>query len=85
MAKETKGLRNQVKQEKKVIDKIAKNKRIPFIRTRMWLSVLLAKFEKDRGTIPSNIADRILITNNLYITNRYLNTIIIYLRIKKWW
>lgn len=48
-----------------------------FIRTRMWLSTLISHFFPDRGTIPQNIGNNILITNNLYITKNHLTAIIL--------
>lgn len=47
-----------------------------FIRTRMWISMILSMLEKDRGRIPSNIGNKVLITNNMYITKAFLNSII---------
>lgn len=47
-----------------------------FIRSRMWLSTFISKFFSDRGTIPDNIGNNILITNNVYITKNHLTAII---------
>lgn len=52
-------------------------KRERFIRTRMWISTLISHFFPDRGTIPDNIGNNILITNNLYITKNHLTAIIL--------
>ena len=46
------------------------------IKMRMWLSWLIAKFHNDRGTIPPNIGNNILITENMYITRNSLSVII---------
>lgn len=45
-----------------------KRKKEKFIRTRMWVSTFLSRFFSDRGTIPENIGNNILITNNVCIT-----------------
>lgn len=46
-----------------------------FIVARMWLSTFISKFFMDRGTIPDNIGNNILITNNLYITKNNLTAL----------
>ena len=51
-------------------------KRERFEWVRMWISYLVSMTMKDRGKIPDNIGDKILITNNLYITKLYMSTII---------
>ncbi|MBR3598467.1 MAG: hypothetical protein IKL53_01170 [Lachnospiraceae bacterium] len=43
---------------------------------KMWINYLVSLTMKDRGKIPDNIGDRILITNNTYITKLYMTTII---------
>ena len=43
---------------------------------KMWISVLVSMIMKDRGKIPDDIGDKILISNNLYITKLYMSTII---------
>lgn len=43
---------------------------------KMWINYLVSLTMKDRGKIPDNIGDRILITNNTYITKLYITTII---------
>lgn len=53
-----------------------KRKRERFITARMWISTFISKFYSDRGTIPDNIGNNILITNNLYITKNHLTAII---------
>ncbi len=54
----------------------AKRKRERFVRSRMWISTLISYFFTDRGTIPDNIGNNILVTNNLYITKNHLSAII---------
>ena len=64
------------------IKEIAKKKAIRpkkerFETINMWMYYIAATFNKDRGTIPDNIGNRILITSNMYITKLYLNSIIL--------
>lgn len=47
-----------------------------FIRSRMWLSTLISKFFQDMGTIPVNIGNNILVTNNVAITKNHLSALI---------
>ncbi len=51
-------------------------KRKSFLRMRMWIHYLLSALQKDRGKIPDNIGDRIMITNNVYITKYYMSSVI---------
>ena len=53
-----------------------KPKREHFVWIKMWINYLVSLTMKDRGKIPDNIGDRILITNNVYITKLYMTTII---------
>lgn len=53
-----------------------KRKREHFLWVKMWVSYLISMTMKDRGKIPDNIGDKILITNNLYITKQYMSTIV---------
>ena len=48
-----------------------------FIRTRMWFSTFLAAFFKDRGSIPANIGNNMMIGNNTFITKGALHGIIL--------
>ena len=48
-----------------------------FIRLKMWISLLVSKFSQDRGTIPPNIGNNILITNNQYSTKNHLSQVIL--------
>ena len=43
---------------------------------KMWITYLTSLTTKDRGKIPDNIGNRILICNNIYITKLYINSII---------
>lgn len=52
------------------------NKHEHFLWIKMWINYLVSMTMKDRGKIPDNIGDRILITNNLYITKLYMTTIV---------
>lgn len=54
----------------------AKRKKEKFLVSRMWVSTLISKFFTDRGTIPDNIGNNILVTNNLYITKNHLTAIV---------
>ena len=62
-----KTLRAQAKEQKK---------KERFIRSRMWTSLLISRIFQDRGTIPDNIGNNVLITNNMYITKNNLTAII---------
>ena len=44
---------------------------------RMWFSTLISKFFMDRGTIPDNIGNNVLVTNNVYTTKRYITALIL--------
>jgi len=48
-----------------------------FIRLRMWVSLLVSAFNNDRGIIPKNIGNNVLITNNQYTTKNHLSQMII--------
>lgn len=52
----------------------AKPERFKWVK--MWINYLVSLTMKDRGKIPDNIGDRILITNNMYITKLYMTTIV---------
>lgn len=53
-----------------------KGRRERFERIRMWISVLTSMTMKDRGKIPDDIGDNILISNNMYTTKLYMTSII---------
>lgn len=61
------------------LSKRAKKKREKekFIRTRMWVSTFLSKFFTDRGTIPDNIGNNILVSNNVCITKNSITSYIL--------
>lgn len=52
------------------------SKRDRFIVPRMWVSTLVSTMFNDRGTIPPNIGNNIMVTNNLYITKNSLSSVI---------
>lgn len=47
-----------------------------FITFKMWLNFFVSLVAKDRGTIPENIGNNILILNNMYITKNFLSSVI---------
>lgn len=47
-----------------------------FLRSRMWFYTFTSMLFNDRGTIPPNIGNNIMITNNLYITKNSLSSLI---------
>ena len=61
----------KMKQKNKV-----KKKKDRFIRSRMWFWAIISSVFNDRGTIPPNIGNNILVTNNMYITKHSLSAII---------
>lgn len=61
---------------RKTNEKINKGKKERFLWVKMWVSYIISMTMKDRGKIPDNIGDKVLITNNLYITKLYMSTII---------
>lgn len=73
--KTQKGMRTKVKKTTALYNK-DKPKKEHFVWAKMWISYLVSLTMKDRGKIPDNIGDRILITNNMYITKLYMSTII---------
>lgn len=54
-----------------------KHKKERFIRTRMWFSTIIAALFHDRGSIPANIGNNLMIGNNLYITKNALHAVIL--------
>lgn len=48
-----------------------------FIRSRMWFSTFIASLYNDRGSIPANIGNNLMIGNNIYITKNALSAVII--------
>lgn len=57
-------------------EKRAKSQKLHFKRTRMWIHYILSSMQKDRGKIPTNIGNRMMITNNMYITRYYMSSVI---------
>ena len=53
-----------------------KQKKERFQVLRMWISTFISAVFNDRGTIPPNIGDNILVTNNVYITKYSLSALI---------
>lgn len=53
-----------------------RKKQEKFIRTRMWFYTITSMLFNDRGTIPPNIGNNVMITNNLYITKNSLSALI---------
>lgn len=62
-----------------VLKKQAKEhrKKEKFIKLRMWISVIASSIFNDRGSIPPNIGNNIMITNNVYITKNSINGLIL--------
>lgn len=73
--KTQKNIRSSVKRKAESYNK-DKPKQERFLWIKVWVSYLISLTMKDRGKIPDNIGDRILITNNMYITKLYMSTII---------
>lgn len=69
------GLRTSVKSAAKAAN-ADKPKKERFLWVKVWINYAVSLTMKDRGKIPDNIGDRILITNNMYITKLYMTTII---------
>lgn len=46
-----------------------------FIKSRMWFSTFLSHFFTDRGTIPENIGNNVLVTNNVCITKNNITAL----------
>lgn len=65
------------KQRMKELNKGTSSKTPKFLLPiKMWITYLVSLTTKDRGTIPNNIGNKILITNNMYITKHYLSEVI---------
>ena len=71
LAKENSLAKELAKENKK------KSKKERFITLRMWISTLISALYNDRGKIPANIGNNIMVTNNQYITKYSLNSMII--------
>lgn len=73
--KTQKNLRSSVRRSAELA-RAGKPKSERFKWVKMWISYLVSLTMKDRGKIPDNIGDKILITNNIYITKLYMTTIV---------
>lgn len=74
-SKVEKGARSSVKSAAAFAN-AGKPKKEHFLWVKVWINYLVSMTMKDRGKIPDNIGDRIVITNNLYITKQYMTTIV---------
>lgn len=63
---------------KKVTEKKSRqgSGKIKFLTIKALVSYFASQFMKDTGKIPDNIGNNILITNNMYITKLYMNSVI---------
>jgi hypothetical protein len=61
---------------REVNKKVNGEKKERFLTLRMWLSYFVSLTTRDRGTIPENIGNNILITNNMYVTKNFLSSMI---------
>ncbi len=57
-------------------EKKRSHKKEYFLREKMWISYLVSMMQKDRGKIPDNIGNRMLISNNMYITKPYMSSML---------
>lgn len=65
-----------IKEKMLTLSKEQQKKR-KFIKTKMWFSTIISMFYKDRGKIPDNIGNNILIGNNIVVTKNYITGIIL--------
>lgn len=61
---------------KKIREENKVNKNEKFIIVKMWISFIVSLMAKDRGAIPKNIGNNILITNNMMITSSFMTSVI---------
>lgn len=61
---------------KRVKEQSNVNKSEKFLVAKMWLAYLVSLTTRDRGAIPENIGNSILITNNIYITKKFLSSVV---------
>lgn len=47
-----------------------------FAAEKMWLSVIISKIRGNKGQIPEDIGDKIYIGENMYVTKKYMSSII---------
>lgn len=57
-------------------EELGVEKKEHFETLHMWIHYILSSLQKDRGKIPNNIGNRMMITNNMYITRYYLSSVI---------
>lgn len=62
----------QMKQKQKMRDKTER-----FLVPRMWFSTIISSVFRDRGSIPANIGNNIMIGNNQYVTKGALTAMIL--------
>lgn len=74
--KPNKGNKGQLASQMKKTAK-QRNQKERFIIPRMWFSTFLAAFFRDRGNIPPNIGNNMLIGNNQFITKGALTAMIL--------
>lgn len=70
------GKSNETIEQRLKKQEVKRPKKERFEVLRMWVYYLGSMIAKDRGTIPNNIGNKILITSNMYITKLYLSSII---------
>lgn len=74
---EKEALRRQKARERGIAEEeIGSRKREHFEAVRMWVHYILSSIQKDRGRIPDNIGNRMMVTNNMYVTRHYLSSVI---------
>lgn len=67
----------QVLRERKKEQERKHGKKQHFLRMRMWVGYLVSLVAKDRGRVPDNIGNRMLITNNLIVTKGGMTSIVL--------
>lgn len=67
----------QVLRERKKEQEKKHGKKPHFLRMRMWVGYLVSLVAKDRGRVPDNIGNRMLITNNLAVTKGGMTSIVL--------
>ena len=75
---EAKQRRQEIKEKRKQ-EKVKRDKkegRERFELIKMWMYTVAAAIQKDRGIIPNDIGNKILITTNMYVTKLFLNSVV---------
>lgn len=62
------------KQEKAKHDKAEGRERFELVK--MWMYTIASTIQKDRGVIPNDIGNKILITPNMYVTKLFLSSVL---------